>query len=84
MDSWRELIVVAMWNVCYLAKILIYFVVNVRYLVVTADYCLLPGVYWWLYTARYWWLLFVYGGYRLLLLVPTFYMNHYLDVDPYN
>ena len=39
MDSWKGLILVAMSNVCYLPKILIFLVVNVRYLVVTADYC---------------------------------------------
>ena len=40
-----------------------YLVVAVRYLVVTAGYCLLPG--------GYWWLLLVTGGYCLLPLVTA-------------
>ena len=42
-------------------------VATARNLLITADYCLLPG--------GYWWLLLVTGGYCWLPLVPTFSMN---------
>ena len=44
-----------------------YLVVTARNLLITADYCLLPG--------GYWWLLLVTGGYCWLPLVLTFSMN---------
>ena len=40
--------IVLMWNVCYLAIILIFLVVTVCYPVVAAGYCSLLGSYWFL------------------------------------
>ena len=72
----RGLILVLMWNVCYLTVILILLEVTARYLEVTARYLVV--------TARYCSLLVVAGGYcsllvvtTLLLLVPTFSRNEH-------
>ena len=52
---------------CYLAVILIFFVVTASYLVVTARYLVVIGGYCSLMVAS--------GRYRSLLVVPTFSMN---------
>ena len=73
----RRLILVLMSNVCYLAEILIYVVVTVRYLVITSVYCSLLVVVTSGYcpllvvTACYWWLLLVTSGYCSLPLVTA-------------